>query len=38
VFEVLVDGNTVIDGGAAAFLGIMPSGTTIVSAIRGVLK
>jgi hypothetical protein len=33
-FKVLVDGNTVIDGGAAAFLGIMPSGAKIVAAVR----
>ncbi len=33
-FKVLVDGNTVIDGGAKVILGIMPSGKEIVDAIR----
>ena len=37
-FKVLVDGNTVIDGGAAAFLGVLPSGKKIVAAVRGSLK
>ena len=32
-FQVLVDGRTVIDGGAAAFLGIMPSGAKIMAAV-----
>lgn len=33
-FKVLVDGNTIIDGGAAAFMGILPSGKKIVAAVR----
>lgn len=37
-FKVLVDGNTVIDGGAAAFLGVLPSGRKIVAAVRDSLK
>ena len=37
-FKVLVDGDTVIDGGAAAFLGVLPSGRKIVAAIRGKLS
>jgi hypothetical protein len=32
-FKVLVDGDTVIDGGAAAFLGILPSRKRILAAI-----
>jgi hypothetical protein len=37
-FKVAVDGQTVIDGGAAAFMGIMPSQTKIVAAVRDRLK
>ena len=33
-FKVLVDGDTVIDGGAAAFLGVLPSRRKILAAIR----
>jgi len=33
-FKVLVDGDTVIDGGAAAFLGVLPSRKKILAAIR----
>jgi hypothetical protein len=33
-FKVLVDGETIIDGGAAAFLGVLPSGRKILSAVR----
>ena len=33
-FKVLVDGDTVIDGGAAAFLGVLPSRKQILAAIR----
>ena len=32
-FKVVVDGKTVVDGGVAAFLGIMPSGAKIVAAV-----
>ncbi len=34
-FKVLVDGEVVIDGGALAFLGVLPFGQEIVAAIRG---
>lgn len=37
-FKVLVDGNTIIDGGAAGFLGVLPSGRKIVAAVRSSLK
>jgi hypothetical protein len=33
-FKVLVDGETVIDGGALAALGVLPSGRKIVDAVR----
>jgi len=33
-----VDGDTIIDGGAAAFLGVLPSGKKIVAAVRDCLK
>lgn len=33
-FKVTVDGDSVIDGGAAAFLGIMPSRAKIVAAVK----
>ncbi len=33
-FKVLVDGTTVVDAGAAAFLGVLPSGKKIVAAVR----
>jgi len=36
-FKVLVDGEIVIDGGALAFLGVLPSGQEIVDAVRGLL-
>ncbi len=37
-FKILVDGKTIIDGGAAAFLGVMPSGKKIVAAVRNCLE
>lgn len=37
-FKVLVDGDTIIDGGAAAFLGLLPSGKEIVAAVTERLK
>jgi hypothetical protein len=37
-FKVLVDGSVIIDGGAAAFLGVMPSGRKIVEAVRNCLE
>lgn len=33
-FKVLVDGQTVIDAGSAAFLGVLPSGRKVVEAVR----
>jgi hypothetical protein len=33
-FKVTVDGDIVIDGGAAAFLGVMPSRAMIVAAVK----
>jgi hypothetical protein len=33
-FKILVDGDVVIDGGAAAFLGVLPSSRKIVAAVR----
>ena len=37
-FKVLVDGATVIDGGALAVSGILPSAKKIVSAVRARLS
>jgi hypothetical protein len=37
-FKVLVGGETVIDGGAGAFLGVLPSRRKIVAAVRDRLK
>ena len=37
-FKVLVDGNTVIDGGALAALGVLPSARRVVEAVRGRLS
>jgi hypothetical protein len=36
-FRVLVDGKTVIDGGATAFLGVLPSARKIVAAVKDCL-
>jgi hypothetical protein len=33
-FKVLVDDETVIDGGALAALGVLPSGRKVVDAVR----
>jgi hypothetical protein len=33
-YQVLVDGQTVIDGGALAALGIVPARTKVVEAVR----
>jgi hypothetical protein len=33
-FKVLVDGDTVIDGGASAFLGVLPSASKVLTAVR----
>ncbi len=37
-FKVLVDGDTVIDGGAAAFLGVLPSRRKILAAVQARLS
>jgi hypothetical protein len=37
-FKVTVDGDIVIDGGAAAFLGVMPSRAKIVAAVKERLR
>ena len=37
-FEVLVDGQTVIDGGALAALGVLPSGRKLLDAVRARLS
>lgn len=33
-FKVLVDGEAIIDGGALAALGVLPSGRKVVEAVR----
>jgi hypothetical protein len=33
-FKVQVDGETVVDGGAWAVLGVLPSGREVVEAVR----
>ena len=33
-FKILVDGKIVIDGGALAVLGVLPSGRKILDAVR----
>ena len=37
-FKVLVDGETVVDGGAMAALGVLPSGRKVVAAVRARLS
>lgn len=37
-FKVLVDGETVVDGGALAALGVLPSGAKVVKAVKGRLS
>jgi hypothetical protein len=37
-FKVLVDGEVVVDGGAAAFLGVMPSRARILAAVKDRMK
>ena len=37
-FKVLVDGETVIDPGALAVLGVLPSGRKVVAAVRSRLR
>jgi hypothetical protein len=36
-FKVLVDGRTVIDGGALAFLGVLPSTREVLATVRDAL-
>jgi len=33
-FKVIVNGETIIDGGAKVVLGLMPSGNEIIEAVR----
>lgn len=37
-FQVSVDGQVVIDGGALAALGVLPSGRKVVEAVRARLS
>jgi hypothetical protein len=37
-FKVLVDGEPVVDAGALAALGVLPSGRTVVEAVRARLS
>jgi hypothetical protein len=37
-FKVLVDGKTVVDGGALAALGVLPSGRKVVAVVRATLS
>lgn len=37
-YKVLVDGETVIDGGARVILGVVPSGKKVVEAVRARLR
>ena len=37
-FKVLVDDKIVVDGGAVAFLGIMPSAREIIKVVRDALQ
>ena len=37
-FKVLVDGAPVVDAGALAALGVLPSGRTVVDAVRARLS
>ena len=37
-FKVLVDGEPVIDGGALAALGVLPTGRKVVEAVRARLS
>jgi len=37
-FEVLVGGETVVDGGKLAMLGVLPSATDIITVVRGRLS
>jgi len=37
-FKVQVDGQTLIDGGALAFMGVLPSGREVLEAVRARLS
>ena len=37
-FKVLVDGETVVDGGALAVLGLLPSGSKVLETVRARLS
>jgi hypothetical protein len=37
-FKVLVDGDIVVDGGALAAMGVLPSGRKVVDAVRARLS
>jgi len=37
-FKVLVDGDTLIDGGSLAFLGVLPSGREVLAAVQARLS
>ena len=37
-FKVLVDGDTVVDGGPLAVLGVLPSGPKVLDAVRAKLS
>jgi hypothetical protein len=37
-FKVLVDGKTVVDGGALAAMGVLPSSRKVLDAVRATLS
>ena len=37
-FKVLVDGDTLIDGGSLAFLGVLPSSREVLAAVQARLS
>ena len=37
-FKVLVDGKMVVDGGRLAALGVLPSGRSVLAAVRAALS
>jgi hypothetical protein len=37
-FKVLIDGKTVVDAGALAALGVLPSGRKVVDTVRAALS
>ncbi len=36
--KILVDGTIVVDGGALAFLGVLPSGRRVIEAVKAGLS